>query len=146
MSTFTEATSRYRGCYTNVSRALENILSKFCIGEFILLMEISSWISTCVMQSHALGSCTKFQPEIPTINLISGVVYFHETILESSRSVSGTTPSPKHKQSHSLFFHWLVCILAEIYTECIATKAINRHGYKSAALKWYTTYHYIQYV
>ena len=40
----------------------------------------------------ALGTCTKFQIQILTINVISGIVYFHEIILESSRNVSETTP------------------------------------------------------
>ena len=46
---------------------------------------------TCA-QSHALGTRTKFQLEILTVNVISGVVYFHEIISESSRYVSETTP------------------------------------------------------
>ena len=34
-------------------------------------------------QSHALGTHTKFQLEILTINVISGIVYFRKIILES---------------------------------------------------------------
>ena len=40
----------------------------------------------------ALGTRTKFQFEILTINVISSIVYFREIILESSRNVSETTP------------------------------------------------------
>ena len=40
----------------------------------------------------ALGTRTEFQLEIFTVNVISGVVYFREIILESSRNVSETTP------------------------------------------------------
>ena len=40
----------------------------------------------------ALGTRTKFQFEIRTINVISSIVYFREIILESSRNVSETTP------------------------------------------------------
>ena len=43
-------------------------------------------------QSHALGTGTKFQLEILSINVISGIVYFRKVILESSRNVSETTP------------------------------------------------------
>ena len=43
-------------------------------------------------QSLALGTRTNFQIEILTINVISGVVYFRENILGSSRNVSETTP------------------------------------------------------
>ena len=56
-------------------------------------MRISSWnLCTCA-QSHALGTHTKFQLEILTVNVISGIVYFREIILESSRNVCETTPS-----------------------------------------------------
>ena len=43
-------------------------------------------------QSMALGTRTKFQLEILTINVISGIVCFRKIILESSRNVSETTP------------------------------------------------------
>ena len=43
-------------------------------------------------QSPTLGTRTKFQLEILTINMISGMVYFREIILECSRNVSETTP------------------------------------------------------
>ena len=39
----------------------------------------------------ALGTRSKFQFEILTINVISSIVYFHEIILECSRNVSETT-------------------------------------------------------
>ena len=48
-------------------------------------------LCTCA-QSHALGTRTKFQLEILTVNVISGVVYFREIILESSQNISETTP------------------------------------------------------
>ena len=80
------------GCFTNVSRALQTILSKFvycrnstCDENFKLKL------CTCA-QSHALGTGTKFQLKILTVNVISGVVYFREIILESLRNVSETTP------------------------------------------------------
>ena len=39
-----------------------------------------------------MGTRTKFQLEILTKNVIPGIVYFCEIILESSRNVSETTP------------------------------------------------------
>ena len=48
-------------------------------------------LCTCA-QNHGLGTCTKFQLEILTINVISGIVYFHEIIWESLQNVSETTP------------------------------------------------------
>ena len=40
----------------------------------------------------ALGTRTKFQLEIVTLTVISGIVYFRNIILESSRIVCETTP------------------------------------------------------
>ena len=51
-------------------------------------------LCTCA-QGHALGTRTKFQLEILSINVISGIVYFREIILESSRNISATTLWPK---------------------------------------------------
>ena len=45
-------------------------------------------------QNHALGTRTKFQLEILTVNVTSHIVYFREIILESSRNVSETAPDP----------------------------------------------------
>ena len=53
-------------------------------------MRISSW--NFVRVPKALGTRTKFQFEILTINVNSSIVYFREIILESSRNVSETTP------------------------------------------------------
>ena len=80
------------GCFTKVSRALQDILSKFVYyrnrtsGEKFKL-KICTWA-----QSKALGTRTKFQLKFLTINVISGIVYFREIILESSRNLSETTP------------------------------------------------------
>ena len=41
---------------------------------------------------HALGTRTKFQLEILTINVISGIVYFPKIVLIRSRSVNETNP------------------------------------------------------
>ena len=84
-------TSR-RYSWVNISRVLQNILLKFvycrnstCDENFKLKLR------TCA-QSHALGTRTKFQLKILIINVMSGVVYFREIILESLRNVSKTTP------------------------------------------------------
>ena len=75
------------GCFTNVSRALQQILSKF----------VYCTNSTCdenfklKLCTYALDTRIKFQLEILTVNVISGVVYFREITLESSRNVSETT-------------------------------------------------------
>ena len=80
------------GCFTNVSQALQNNLSKInnainhIYGENFKLK-----LYTCV-QSMALGTCTKFQFEILTRSMISAIHTFWENILESSQNVSETTP------------------------------------------------------
>ena len=43
-------------------------------------------------QSHALSTRTRFQPEIRTINVISGIVYFREIILGSLPNISEIIP------------------------------------------------------
>ena len=79
------------GCFTNISQAPQNNLSKFVYdrngtsyGNFKLKL------CTCA-QSHALGSRTKFQLEIVDIIVFPGIVYFRKIIFESSRNVSETT-------------------------------------------------------
>ena len=72
------------GCFTNVSRALQNILSNFGYRRNrTSYANFKLTLCTCA---------TKFQLEILTINVISGIVYFREIVLESSRNVSETTP------------------------------------------------------
>ena len=80
------------GCFINISRALQDILPKFVYCKNRTSCEnFKLKLCTCA-QSHALGTCTKFQLEILTINVISGIAYFRKIILESSRNVSETTP------------------------------------------------------
>ena len=75
-------------CFTNVSWALQDILSKYvyCINR-TSYENFKLKFCTC-----ALGTRTNFQLEILTINVISGIVNFREIILESSRNVGETTP------------------------------------------------------
>ena len=79
------------GRFTNVSRALQNIISKFvsCKNRTFygnVKLKLCMW-------AH-LGTRMKFQLGILTINVIFGILYFRENILKSSRNVSETTPSP----------------------------------------------------
>ena len=79
------------GCFTNVSRALQYILLKFVYcRNCSFYQNFKLKLCTCA-QSMALGTPTKFQLEILTINVISGIVYFREFVLESSRNISETT-------------------------------------------------------
>ena len=86
-------------CFTNVSGALLDILSKFVHCKIrTTYVNFKLKLCTCA-QSQALGTCTKFQLEILTINVISGTVYFREIILASSPNVSETTPRFTAKSS-----------------------------------------------
>ena len=69
-----------------------------CISEIVLVMRMSSWNLVR----------TKFQLEILTKNVISGVVYFREIILENSRNVSETTSRPQfvEDQAERLLFEF----------------------------------------
>ena len=76
-----------RGDFTNFSRAVQNILLKFVYCSNCTSYEnFKLKFCTCA-QSHALGTHIKFQFEILTMNMISGV-YFYGIILKSSRNVS----------------------------------------------------------
>ena len=80
------------GCFTNISRALQNILSKFVYRRNRTSYENFKLKLCMCAQSHALGTHTKFRLEILTLKVISSIVDFREIILESSRNVSETTP------------------------------------------------------
>ena len=80
------------GCFTNVSRALQNNLAKIHnTGNQIYVENFKLKLCTCV-QSMALGTGTKFQLEILITSTISTIHTFRENILESSRNVSETPP------------------------------------------------------
>ena len=80
------------GCFTNVSRALQNIISKLVYCRDCTSYENFKLKLCSCAQSYVLGTRTKLQLEILTINVIAGIVHFREIILESSRNVSETTP------------------------------------------------------
>ena len=79
-------------CFTNFSQALQDILSKFVYCRNRTSYEnLNLKLCTCA-RSYALGTSTKFELEILTVNVISVIVYFREIILESSWNVSETIP------------------------------------------------------
>ena len=80
------------GCFTKVSRALQNVLLKFVYsrnhtsyGNFKLKFCMCA-------HSHAMGTHTRFQLDNLTINVISAIVYFCKIILESSWNISKQPP------------------------------------------------------
>ena len=80
------------GCFTNVSRAPQNILAKIHNTKNHIYGEnFNLKICTCA-QSKALGTRTKFQLEILITSTICAIHKFRENFLESSRNVSETTP------------------------------------------------------
>ena len=60
--------------------------ASLCIAEIVLPVRISSWNFVRVPKA------TKFQFEILTMNVISGIVYFCEIILEGLWNVGKTPP------------------------------------------------------
>ena len=76
-----------QACSTNVSRARQDFLSKFVYCRNRTSHEgFKLTLCTCA-QSNGLDTCAKSPLEIFTINVIAGIVYFREIILESSRKV-----------------------------------------------------------
>ena len=93
-----DKTACVQGLFTNVSRALRDILMKFVYCRKRSSYETSKLkLCTCA-QSMALGTRTKLQLEILTINVIFSIVYFREIILESSRNVNETTQNLEHRR------------------------------------------------
>ena len=94
---YDNASNIIRGYLTKFSRAIQNILSKFVYCRNCTSYEnFKPILCTCV-QSHALDTRTQFQFEILTINVITGIVYFREIILESSRNVNEALPCKPKK-------------------------------------------------
>ena len=90
--TDTPAHAKPGGCFTNVSRALQNNLAKIHnVGNYIYGENLKLKFCTCA-QSMALGSHTNFQLQIIIRSTISAIHKFRENILESSQNVSETTP------------------------------------------------------
>ena len=80
------------GCFTNVSRALQNNLAKiYNVRNNIYAENFKLQICTCA-QSMSLGTRTHVQVEIIIRITISAIHKFRENILKSSRNVSETPP------------------------------------------------------
>ena len=71
----------YQGGFTNVSQALQDILSEFLCCTNRPSYEKSKLKLCMCAQSHALGTRTKIQLEILTVNVISGIMYFREKLI-----------------------------------------------------------------
>ena len=91
-------------CFTNVSRALQNIL-----WNFVYCRNRTSYanfkltLCTCA-QSMALGTRTKFQLEIITINVISSIIYFRETVWRARETLVKQPPG---------LISWVMCGVAD---------------------------------
>ena len=116
------------GCFTDVLRALQDILSKFVYRRNLTSYETFKLkLCTCA-QSHALGTGTKFQLEIITVNVISGIDYFWEIILESLRNVSETTPRPQGYHSTGKHSPWSLRDQHNIITGTYRRSQGGAHG------------------
>ena len=80
------------GCFSNVSRALQNNLAKIYNASNHIYGENFKLKPCACAQSMALGTRTKFQLEMLIGSAISATHKFRENILESSQNVSETTP------------------------------------------------------
>ena len=99
-----------RGCCTNVSRALQGILSKFMYFTNCTSCEkFMLKFCTCA-QSHALGTRTKFQLEILIINGISGIVYFRKIICRARETFVKPPPERNSQRSHPATPSWGVLL------------------------------------
>ena len=99
--------------YCRILTSYENLKLKLC---------------TC-SQSHALRTRTKFPLEILTINVIPGIVYFHEIILESLWNISKTTPNMTLMLSALVWF----CLHMETMTKWLW---FSRRHFQMYFLEW----------
>ena len=130
------------GCFTNVLRALQNILSKCVYCRNIICDEnFKLRLCTCA-QNHALGTRAKFQLEILPISVISGVGYFCGIILESSRNVNETTPWPLLLSGLLHCRNWTVLVPKPWHKGIGPIACDNRHSSFSQntiyIIVWYT--------
>ena len=78
------------GCFTKVSRALQNNLAKICNARNHIYDEnFKMKLCMCAL-NHALDIRTKFQLEILSRNMVPAIHTFRENILESSQNVCET--------------------------------------------------------
>ena len=102
------------GCFTNVSRALQNNFAKIYNASNHMYGEnFKLKLCTCA-QSMALGTRTKFQIEMLIGSAISVTHKFRENILESSRNVSETPPGNGRRQAIKWISDGLVCICIHV--------------------------------
>ena len=86
------------GCFTYVSRALQNNLAKIYNARNNIYVDYFKLkLRTCA-QSMALGARTKFQLESLIRRTILVIYKFRENILESSRNVSEPPPGASHQR------------------------------------------------
>ena len=79
------------GCFTNVSRALQNNLANIHNAGIYIYGEIFKQKICTSAQSMALGTRAKFQFEILIRSTIFAIHKFRENIFKSSRNLSETT-------------------------------------------------------
>ena len=80
------------GHFTNVSQALQNISLKICVLQKSYFLWEFQADTLYVCPKPCFGHTYKVSAWNSPIDVISGIVYFSEIILESSRNVNETTP------------------------------------------------------
>ena len=83
------------GCFTNTCGALQILSWNVCVccRNRTSYENFELKLGTCA-QNHALGTVSAWNSHL---YVISGIVHFHEIILESSRDVSETTPWSQYR-------------------------------------------------
>ena len=123
-------------CFTNISRALQIILSKFVFCRNRISYEhFKLKLCTC-SQSMALGTRTKFRLEILTIHVIFGIVYFREIILENSRNVSETTPRSRNRNNHTDNYVNTMGLLPDTWNCGLCMRRECREPFPRHRLQW----------
>ena len=96
-----------RGCFTNISWALQNILAKINNIRYHIYGEnFKLKLRTCAQSLIALGTRTKFKLKILIKSTIPAIHKFRENMLESSRNFSETTLSRLHDWNSKCRVHF----------------------------------------
>ena len=110
------------GCFTNISRALQNDIVKIYNARNHIYGENFKLKYCYCAQSMALGTCTKFQLEILIRSVMFAIHKFWENILESLRNVSETPPG--HHMAYTMSLVLNEWVEATIFNRAITLQTI----------------------
>ena len=133
-NTHARTTKVPEGCFTNVSRALQNNLAKIYNARNHIYGENFKLKLCACAQSMALGTRTKFQLEILIRSTTSAIHKFRNNILESSRNVSEITP--RYPDQGQLYMYIVACWF-QLHTQLQVQPKNQVHRSRESTGDWF---------